>query len=104
MRRAVAFSKNQLLKMFREGGLQLLLRGEADPFLQDISIRVQQVQFGLVTEAERTLKTVCTRVVRIQEGELDLAEILCFKPMNHGRHRAAGRSGEAEEFHQLQSA
>ena len=43
-------------------------------------------------------------VVGVEVVEFDLAEVFCFKPMNHGRHGAAGPSGEAEEFHELQCA
>ena len=30
--------------------------------------------------------------------------LFCFEPMDHGRHRAAGPSGEAEELDELQPA
>jgi len=55
----------------------------------------------LIAEAERTLKIECVRVVGIQIGEFDPAKIFRLKPMNHGRHGAAGASGKAEEFHEL---
>ena len=48
------------------------------------------------------LKGLRVPVVGIQIHKIDPAEIFCFEPMNHGRHGAAGTSGESEEFHELQ--
>ena len=80
---------------------KLLLRGVSHPFLQKISVSIQEIDFGLVAETQRALKIECVRVIGIQIREFDPAEVFCFKPMNHGRHGTAGASGEAEEFHEL---
>ena len=53
---------------------------------------------------ECLLEIKCTRVVGIQVGKLYFAEIFCFEPMDHGRHRSACTSGKAKEFQELQSA
>jgi hypothetical protein len=47
------------------------------------------------------LKGFRVDIVGIQINKIDPAEILCFEPMNHGRHCAAGASGKAEEFYEL---
>ena len=92
------------MHMLGEHVFELLFRCVSHPFLQDVSLCIEQVHFRLVVKAERTLEIVSARVIGVKIRELDFAEILCFEPMDHGRHRAAGSSGKAEEFDELQSA
>lgn len=96
------FNKHNLLDMFLKFCCKILLRNKTNKFLQHVSISVQQVELGLVSKSECALECICVGIVGIKIGELDLARILRFKPMNHGRHCAAGTSGKAEKFHQLQ--
>jgi hypothetical protein len=81
---------------------ELFLACVAYPFFQNIPVSVKQVDFGLVVKAECLLKVERARVICIEVRELYFSEIFCFEPMNHGRHGAAGTSGEAEEFHKLE--
>jgi hypothetical protein len=90
-----------LLNVLREHALKLFLRGEAHPFFQKVSAPIEQVDFRLVVETKSPLEIPGKGVVGIQINKLDPAKILSFKPMNHGRHGAAGTSGKAEEFHEL---
>lgn len=90
-----------LLHVLQKHFFKLRLIGEANPFHENIAIRVEKVDFGLIIKAERALEVVGAGVVGIEVGEFDFAKIFCFKPMNHGRHGAAGTSGEAEELNKL---
>jgi hypothetical protein len=58
--------------------------------LQNVSIRIEQIDLGLIVKTERTLKITSAGIVGIEISELYLAKVLCFEPMNHGRHEAAG--------------
>ena len=80
---------------------KVCLRGKSYPLLQNVSLGIKQVDFRLVEKAQSSLEIGGSRIVGVQIGELDPAEILCFEPMDHGRHRAAGASGKAEEFDEL---
>lgn len=74
---------------------------EASQPFKDGSICIKEIEIRLVGEPKRALEGFGHWIVGIEITEFDPAIILCFEPMNHGRHCAAGRSGEAEEFDQL---
>jgi len=92
------------LQVLRKHAFKFIFRNIANKFLQDISIGIQKIKLRLIIKSKRTLERICVGIVGIKIGEFDFAKILRFKPMNHGRHCAAGTSGEAEKFHQLQPA
>ncbi len=96
--------QGSLLQMRVEQVSEIVRRNKPDQFFQDVAIGIQQIEFGLEREAKRSLKSLRVRVVRVEVTEFDPAVIFRFEPMNHGRHGSAGRSGEAEEFNQLQPA
>jgi hypothetical protein len=93
-----------LLNVLPEHAFQVFLRNKSHPFLQNLSAGIQQVEFGLVAEAERALKVAGEWIVRVEVGEFDPAKVFRFKPMNHGRHGTAGASSEAEKLDKLQPA
>jgi hypothetical protein len=93
-----------LLKIFVEQISQIIFGDETHKLLNHISFRIQKVELGLVVKTEGALEFVGLRIVGIKVRKLDSAKILCFEPMNHGRHGAARTSGKAEEFNKLQSA
>lgn len=90
-----------LLQIRVEQISKIILADKTHQLLQNIPIRIQQIKLGLVHKTERALERLGIGVVGIKKTKLDLAIILCFEPMNHGRHGAADTSGKAEEFHQL---
>ena len=90
------------LHILCEHALELFCCCISHPFFEQISISVKQVNFWLVIKAQRPLKITREWIVGIQVGELDLAKVLRFEPMNHGRHGTAGTSGKAEELHELE--
>jgi hypothetical protein len=90
------------LEIFVEQVSEIILRDEADQFLQHIAVRIQKIKLGLIDKPQRALEGFGVGVVGIEVTEFDPAKIFRFKPMNHGRHGAAGTSGKAKKFHQLQ--
>jgi len=99
-RRSLFYLLHILCKFF----FKLLLARIAHPFLQNSATCIEQINFRLVDKSQCLLKILSPWIVGIQIGKLDLAEILCFEPMNHGRHRLTGRSGKAEKLDELHSA
>jgi hypothetical protein len=93
-----------LLQILCKHGFKFLFRGIPHPFLKHIAFPIEQVDLGLIAETQGPLEIKGVRIVGIQVSKLDPAKIFRFKPMDHGRHRSAGTSGEAEEFHEMQSA
>jgi hypothetical protein len=87
--------------MFSESHFKLFFACKAHPFFENGSICVQQINFRLIVETQGTLEIARAGIIGIEVGKRDPAEILCFEPMDHGRHRAAGASGKAEEFNKL---
>jgi hypothetical protein len=77
------------------------LRDKSNPLFQQISLPIQQIEFGLVNETKRALELARVGVICIQVREPDFAKVLRFEPMDHGRHGTAGASGEAEKLDQL---
>jgi hypothetical protein len=93
---------NILLKMFIEQISKIVLSSRSNQFFQKIPVRIQKIEFRLVDKTEFALKVEGVGVIGVKITELDSAKILCFKPMYHGRHGAAGTSGEAKKLDQLQ--
>lgn len=85
-------------------GFELVFSHKSDQFFQNIPIRIQNIELRLVGKSELPLKIERAGIVSIQIGKSYAAKILCFKPMNHGRHGAASPSGKTEKFNQLQLA
>ena len=71
-------------------------------FFNTFPLASSKIELGLIIKAKCALECICVGIVGIKIGKLDFAKIFRFKPMNHGRHCAAGTSGKAEKFHQLQ--
>ena len=94
----------ELGKILQECGFEFLLWNKTHPFFKNLPAGIQQVEFRLESETKDALEIQRHRIIRVEIGELDPAKILRFEPMNHGRHRTAGASGETEKLDQLQSA
>jgi hypothetical protein len=92
----------RLLQVFIEHRSKLIFRDVTDQLLDQIPLSVQKVKLRLIVKTECMLENIGAWIIRIQIRKLDLAKIFRFKPMNHGRHCAAGTSGKAKEFDELQ--
>ena len=75
-----------LLNQFVKFGPKLIGADKANPFLDHISRAIKQVKFWLVIKTELALQLAGSRVICIQIIEIDLAELIHFKPMHDGRH------------------
>jgi hypothetical protein len=88
--------------MHSKSRFKLFLACVTDPLLKYLPIGIQQVKFGLVVKTQGLLEILGLRIIGVEVGKPDPAKIFGFQPMDHGRHRAAGRSGKTEKFHKLQ--
>ena len=84
--------------------LKLILSLIPGPFMQDFPLRIQQIKTGADAKAEICSKVSGLWIADFQIRKLDLAKVLCFEPMHHGRHLLAGRSPKFKEFDKLQGA
>jgi hypothetical protein len=95
---AAAFA---LLYILFENLFKLLLGLIANPLMEDISLRVEQIEAWTIFEPQSITEFLGLRVADFQIGEFDFAKIFCFEPMDHGRHLLAGRSPEFKKFNKL---